>query len=105
AEIELQIAVAIKHGVSIHAITSRSPADWVKSVCDRTGGILVSIGDGLNLAAEFRRLYSALTNHYRIRYREEAGATTVLRVQVYSSLGRGECSTSITAASQSLVSV
>jgi hypothetical protein len=93
-EIEPHIALAIKHRVAIHAIVAGSPADSLKSICSRTGGIVAAIGDDADLGAEFQQLYSALSNHYLIRYREdpaEGGATTVLRVQVYSGQGQGEC--------------
>ena len=107
AEIEPHIASAIKHGVAIHAIVNGSPADWLKNVCDKTGGILVTLRDDVDLAVEFQRLYSGLTNHYRIRYRDdpaENAAAPVLKIQVYCGQGRGECSTSITASSPALVS-
>jgi hypothetical protein len=106
-EIEPHIASATKHKVAIHAIVAGSPGNSLKSICDRTGGILVAIGDDADLGAEFQQLYSALSNHYVIRYRgepAEGGATTVLRVQVYSGQGQGECSTAVTAATLSSVS-
>jgi HEAT repeat protein len=108
SEIEPLVATAVRHGVAIHALVSGSSADFVKGMCDRTGGICVTIGEGADLGAELGELYSALTSHYRIRFREveaEPGSQSTLRVQVYGGQGRGECSARITAATPPLVSV
>jgi len=92
-EMEAQAEAAVADRVAIHAVVVGNPGDALKSICQRTQGMIVAAADATEVAAAFRKLYLALTQRYEVRYRSapEQLPPSSTKLEIYCSEGRGEC--------------
>jgi hypothetical protein len=95
SDVEPQITMAIENRVAIDAVVIGAPSEALKSVCERTGGILTQVPDVAGTGGALRNLYSALSNRYCVRYTspvQEGGPAIIPRIEVWAGAGHGECS-------------
>jgi HEAT repeat protein len=86
-EIEAQADGAVETKVAIHAVVVGRPHPSLQDLCQRTAGTIVTVDGGAGLAAAFRKLYLALTFHYKIRFQTESP----INLEIYCKQGYGTC--------------
>jgi hypothetical protein len=85
-------AAAIENNVAIHAVTVGAPGDALKTLCGQTGGWTTSIDEPAAAVDALAKLYSALSNCYRIRYSwetESDAGEAIVRIEVHGAGGHG----------------
>jgi len=86
-EIEEQADGAVENSVAIHAVVVGRPHPSLQELCRRTAGIIVTAAGPAELHAAFRKLYLALTFHYKLRFQTEAS----IKLEIYCKEGYGTC--------------